>query len=132
LISDYLTIYGNSPWGEPDSKYYETIHTHFYYLIKKYKIYPRIPFRFYKDILEENELVIVLLEHIDYLLKLKGRTSLFGYAAYSVSKIKSPLSEMKNELKKLKGIGPTTERIILEILNKRSSSYYDTLYCDFD
>jgi DNA polymerase/3'-5' exonuclease PolX len=34
---------------------------------------------------------------------------------------------MKGELRKLKGIGKTTEGIILEILETGSSSYYEKL-----
>ena len=72
-------------------------------------------------------LVIVILEHIDYLLKLEGGKSPYGYAAYSISKLAEPLSDMKEELRQLKGVGKTTERIILEILNTGSSAYYQKL-----
>ncbi len=34
---------------------------------------------------------------------------------------------LKEDLKKINGIGPTTERIILEILKTGSSSYYEKL-----
>ena len=67
------------------------------------------------------------LEHIDYLLTLEGRTSPFGYAAYSVSRLKEPLSIMKDRLQELKGVGKMTEGIILEILETGSSSYYEKL-----
>jgi len=79
------------------------------------------------DILDENDRVIVMLEHIDYLLKLEGKTSPFGYAAYSLSKIKEPLSAMKGKLRELRGIGATTESIILEILETGTSSLYESL-----
>jgi len=81
----------------------------------------------YKDILSENDLVIVILEHIDYLLKMQGKKSPYGYAAYSISQLKEPLSTMKGELQKLKGVGKVTEGIILEILETGSSSYYKKL-----
>jgi len=95
--------------------------------MKKYKILPRIPLALYKDILEENDLVVVILEHIDYLLKLKGRTSPYSYAAYSVSQLKEPLSSMKRELRRINGVGKVTESIILEILETKTSSYYKKL-----
>jgi len=98
--------------------------------VKKYKIPPRIPLFLYKDILEANDLVVVILEHIDYLLKLQGRTSPYGYAAYSVSQIKEPLSFMKRELKRINGVGKVTEKIILEILETKSSSYYKKLLAE--
>jgi len=96
-------------------------------LIKKYKVSPRIPLALYKDILEENDLVVVILEHIDYLIKLKGRTSPYGYAAHSISQLKEPLSSIKKELKRINGVGKVTESIILEIIKTRSSSYYTKL-----
>jgi len=71
--------------------------------------------------------VIVVLEHIDYLLKLKGRTSPYDYATYSISQLKEPLSSMKRELKRINGVGKVTEKIILEILKTGSSSYYKKL-----
>ncbi|MCW4021435.1 MAG: hypothetical protein NWF14_09460 [Candidatus Bathyarchaeota archaeon] len=67
------------------------------------------------------------MEHIDYLLKLEGKRSPFGYAAYSISKLKNPLSTMNEELRKLRGVGRTTENIILEILETGFSSYYEEL-----
>ncbi len=130
LATDYQTIYQDSPWGSPTEEYSQSIHETFYHLIKHYKIPPRIPFRLYHDLLNEDDLVIVLLEHIDYMLKLMGRTSPYSYAAYSVSQLKQPLSDLKTDLKKLKGVGPTTERIILEILKTGRSSYYDKLYSE--
>lgn len=67
---------------------------------------------------------MVILEHIDYLLKLEGRSSPYGYAAYSISQIKEPLSTIKRELRRIGGVGKVTEKIILEILETGSSSYY--------
>jgi DNA polymerase/3'-5' exonuclease PolX len=87
----------------------------------------RIPPALYSDILSENDLVVVMLEHIDYLLKLEGKKSPFGYAAYSISQLKEPLSGMKGELRKIKGVGRTTEDIIHEILETGSSGYYEKM-----
>ena len=41
-----------------------------------------------------------------------------------------PLSSMKTKLRSIKGADPTTERIILEILNTGSSKYYEKLLID--
>jgi DNA repair photolyase len=131
LIVEYENIYQKSKWEEPAGEYYNSINLTFNSIIKKYKIPPRIPLSLYKDILEENDLVVVILEHIDYLLKLKGRTSPYGYAAYSVSRLKEPLSSMKRELKRIGGVGKVTEKIILEILETGSSSYYKKLLNDY-
>ena len=97
LTGEYENIYQKNKWGEAAGEYYDSINQTFNSIIKKYKIPPRIPLAIYLDILEENDLVVVILEQIDYLLKLKGRTSPYGYAAYSVSQLKEPLSHIKGE-----------------------------------
>ena len=130
LIVEYENIYQKSKWGEAAGEYYNSLNLTFNSIIKKYKIPPRIPLSLYKDILEENDLVVVILEHIDYFLKLQGRTSPYGYAAYSLSQLKEPLSSIRRELKKINGVGKVTESIILEILKTRSSSYYKKLLND--
>jgi DNA repair photolyase len=127
LTAEYQNIYTGSKWGEATGEYHSLLNRTFNSIAKEYKISKRIPLALYKDILRENDLVVVILEHIDYLLRLEGRTSPFGYAAYSISQLKEPLSTMKGELRKLKGIGKTTEGIILEILETGSSSYYEKL-----
>lgn len=127
LMGEYENIYQKNKWGKAAGEYYNSINLTFNNIMKKYKILPRVPLALYKDILEENDLVVVILEHIDYFLKLKERTSPYGYAAYSISQLKKPLSSMKRELKKINGVGKVTENIILEILETKSSSYYKKL-----
>ena len=127
LIPKYQKIYTADKWGQASGEYYNSINLTFNRIAKKYKMPKRIPYALFKDTLSENDLVIVILEHIDYFLKLEGKRSPYGYAAYSISKLKEPLSSMKGELRKLKGIGRTTEGIILEILETGTSSYYEKL-----
>jgi DNA repair photolyase len=127
FILEYQIIYGGSKWGEAIPAYYSQLNHTFNTLIKKYKIPMRIPPELYKDILCENDLVIVILEHLDYLLKLEGKKSPFGYAAYSLSQIQQPLSAMINKLDTIKGVGKTTENIIREILNTGGSIFYEQL-----
>jgi DNA repair photolyase len=127
LLSHYKNIYQKDKWGSPTQEYYRSINQTFNLLSRKYKIPRRIPPYIYKDILEENDLVIVILEHLDYLSKLEDKPSPYGYAAYSISKLKEPLSGIKNNLRSIKGVGKVTESIIKEILRTGSSSYYDKL-----
>lgn len=130
LITEYHHIYRGDKWGNAIEEYYKSIHKTFNSIIKKYKIPKRIPPKIFNDILNENDRVIVILEHIDYLLKSEGKKSPYGFAAYSISKLDKSLSSMKTELQTLKGVGPTTERIILEILNTGGSKYYEKLLID--
>jgi hypothetical protein len=127
LIAEYQNIYKGSEWGEATREYYGSISQRFNSIAEKYRMPRRMPLALYRDILEQNDLVVVILEHIDYLLKLEGKPSSFGYAAYSISQLKEPLSAMKGELQKIKGVSKAVEPVILEILETGSSSYYEKL-----
>jgi DNA repair photolyase len=127
LTAEYHLIYPGNKWGAATGDYYHSLNQTFSTIAKKYKIPKRIPAALYHDILSENDLVVVILEHLDYLLKLEGRTSPYGYAAYSISQLKEPVSAIKGQLQILKGVGKVTERIILEILDTKTCSYYKKL-----
>jgi DNA repair photolyase len=127
FLVEYNHIYRNDKWGSAIQPYYESIHKTFSVIAKKYKIPARIPGFIFKDYIDKNDLVVVLLEQIDYLLKLEGKQSSYGFAAYSISKLEQPISSIQNSLKQLKGVGPITEKIILEILKTGTSSYYENL-----
>jgi len=127
LIPEYSNIYKKDIWGSPTGDYYKSIHTTFDMISKKYQIPRRIPSKLFNDILSENDLVTVILEQLEYLLKLQGKESSYRWAANSISKLTDPLSSMKKDLRRINGVGPTTERIILEILETGTSSYYEKL-----
>jgi DNA repair photolyase len=127
LIKNYQNIYTGDKWGSATDGYYKSINLAFNNIIKKYRIPKRMPPQLYRNIIDENDLVVVILEHIDYLLKFEGKKSPFGYAAYSVSKLPEPLSNFRGRLQDIKGVGKTTERIILDILDTGSSYYYEKL-----
>jgi DNA polymerase/3'-5' exonuclease PolX len=95
--------------------------------VRKFELPVRVPHELFGRILSENDLVIVMLEHIDYLLKIRGESSSYGYAAYSISKLKEPLSRLRSNLVEVPGVGRFTEKVILEILDSGGSSYYRRL-----
>jgi hypothetical protein len=113
LDAKYLQIYSGDPWGNATAEYYNAINSIFSQLAKNSKMPRRMPPMLFKDILSENDLVIVMLEHIEYFLRLEGKRSSFGY--------------VKDRLREIKGVGEQTEKIILEILQTKNSSYYESL-----
>lgn len=127
LLINYQNIYSNNKWGSPSGEYFNSLNQLFHTIAKVSHMPVRIPLFLFQDILSENDLVVVLLEHIDYLSKLQGKKSPYGYAAYSISQIKTPLSDLKFHLREIKGVGRVTEKIILEILATGTSSYYESL-----
>ncbi len=130
LLPEYNKIYRGNKWGQASGKYYTAVNRLFSELAGKHNVPKRIPPELYSDILDDNDLAAVMLEHIDFLLKLKGEKSPFGYASYSISQLKEPLSSKKENLTGLKGVGRVTERIILEILETRRSTYLTKLLKD--
>jgi DNA repair photolyase len=130
LVEKYRRLYPGDKWGGAAGRYYDEINTVFAQVAGKYDMPKRVPLSLYQDILDENDLVVVLLEQMDYLLKLEGEKSPLGYAAYSLSQVKLPLSTIKQELRKLRGISNATEEIVLEILDSRSSTLYEQLMAD--
>lgn len=126
-IIDYENIYKGDKWGSATSSYYNSIHKTFSFFARQYKMPARIPRTLFKDFIDENDLVVVLLEQIDYLLKFHTKRSPYGFAAYSISNIKEPISNVKYDLRSIKGVGPTIEKIILEILDTGTCKYYEKL-----
>jgi len=127
LLTRYGQIYGENKWGQAEVGYYSSINSIFSELSRRYEIARRIPPALFSDILSENDLVVVMLEHLDYFLQLEGKRSSFGYAAYEISKLNTPLSTIKNRLGEIKSVGEKTEKIILEILETKNSACYNSL-----
>ena len=127
LLPEYANIYLKDKWGSLTKEYCRSLSQTFNLLSKKYKMPRRIPSHLYKDILEENDLVVVILEQLDYLAKLEDKHSPYGYTAYSISRLKESLSKRRDTLRNIKGVGKVTESIIKEILKTGSSGYYERL-----
>jgi len=131
LSAKYSLIYQENKWGSASEKYDGSIHSIIGPLLKKYGIPPRVSLGLFTDILDQNDRVIVLLEHIDYLLRMKGTSSSFGYAAYSISQLKESLSDLHVDIEKIKGVGKTIGSIIREILDNGTCKLYQQLFSSF-
>jgi DNA repair photolyase len=127
LVAKCEEIYKANEWGQATEEYYSPINLVFNQAAKTYKLRKRMPPSLYRDLLCENDLVVVMLEQMDYFLRLEGKRSSFSYAAYAISKLNAPLSTMKSKLREISGVGEKTEQIILEILETKGSAYYDSL-----
>jgi len=127
LLPDYNRLYKDSHWGEIRQDYSRIIHHRFFQIAKKHKMPVRIPHRFFAKILHPDDVVIVLLEHMDYLLKLNNRNSDLNYAAHSISQLQGSLCDWKEKLASIKGISPTAANCVMEILETGSSALYRDL-----
>ena len=129
LLPEYEIIYSqNSKWGASDYEYNKSLNQIFDKIATENNIPKRITPYIYKDIISENDLIIVILEQLDYLLKLKNRKSPYGYAAYSLSKLKSPIKDFSaNELLKISGVGEVSLKLIQEIIRTGTCKYYENM-----
>jgi len=127
LVAKYEEIFPANEWGHATDAYYAPLNSVFNQTAKMLGLRRRMPPTLYRDILWENDLVVVMLEQLDYFLQLEGKRSSFGYAAYAISRLDTPLSALKSKLRTISGVGEKTEQIILEILSTKGSAYYDSL-----
>ena len=98
LRSRYESIFPeNSRWGEPRADYIKSVNQIFDETATACGIPKRMPPSMYREIIGENDLVIVMLEHLDYLLKLKNRNSSYGYAAYTLSMLGRSIWQVRRD-----------------------------------
>jgi len=127
FLPNYEIIYTDDKWGNATKEYYQSIDQTFQTIMKQYSIPKRIPPVLFKDIILENDVVVIILDQLHYLVGLQGKKSPYGFAAYNISKLNQNISTMKNKLQTIKGVGRVTERIILEILETGTSTYYEKI-----
>lgn len=128
-VEEYGKIYSSeNPWGAPDPHYSNSINRNFDQIASKYGIPKRIPSRIFAPFVSAKELVMIILEQLDYLVQLKGQKSPYGYAAYSIAKLKDPIEKLTyDELLRIKGVGPVTAKLIQEVVRTGRCKYYESL-----
>jgi DNA repair photolyase len=127
LPREYDRLYRGDRWGRASATYYDALNRTLGRLAGSYGLPRRMPPALYSDILSENDLVIVILEHLDFLLALEGQKSSYRFGANSIAALQVPVSQVRSKLRDLSGIGPATERIILEIVDTGRCRYYEGL-----
>jgi DNA repair photolyase len=128
LSSKYDMIYPSEHrWGEASHEYIDSVSKIFDKYASMYKIPKRIPPRIYGNILSRTDLIIIILEHLDYLNRLKQRKTPYGYAAYSLSKTGMTIRELGKDISIVKGVGKAALSIIREILRTGTCKQYEDL-----
>lgn len=127
----YQKIYHGDKWGNTSHDYYEEISLRFFRLANHYKMPVRIPQKYFQHLLSPNDFIVVMLEQLDYQCQMLKIKSPYGYAAYAVSKLSTPIQEVK-DLTTIKGVGSVTQKIIKELLTTGNSSYYTKLCCQIN
>lgn len=129
LLPEYDLLYSSeSQWGEPRADYCQGVHELFDKIAALLNLPKRMPPQIYKKLVSRNDFIIIIPEHLDYLLKLKNQKSPYGYAAYGISQLHAPIDSLNpSDILKIKGVGNTTFRIIHEIIQTGSSRFYEKL-----
>jgi hypothetical protein len=83
-------LYPPSPWGQPSPAYGRELERRLFALSRGYQVPLRMPPELYSSLLEESDRILVALEHIDYLLRIRGRRSAFGRAAATLAAGREP------------------------------------------
>jgi len=126
-LAKYKKIYSDNKYGQATWKYYEYIGKSFNEAVKKVHIPSRIPAKIFNGIIDKTDQVVVMLEHIDYVLKPQWRKNPYSYAAYAISQLPEPIESYKNKLTTINGIGEKTASIINEIIETGTSAYYEKI-----
>lgn len=127
LEYSYDMIYPGDRWGNPTEEYRRYAAEAFAEASKPFRVPRRIPPRLFPSNVTENERVAVMLEHLDAVSRERGYDSTYGWAARSVREAAEPLSAIRTRLRGLSGVGPSTERLIREILDTGTSRLYERL-----
>lgn len=128
LLSKYDKIYTGNKYGEADYQYYKKINQTYQSVLKKYNIPQRVPAHLVRNIISRNDLIVVILEQLDYLFRQQGKKTSYLKAAYAISQLKEPVSLLFGGLQ-LKGIDADAEKIIVEILQTGTSNIYEKILC---
>jgi DNA repair photolyase len=126
-LAQYDRIYIGDRRGEAGVGHCGSLGKLFAGASRRHGIPLRIPPRLYGDLLPENDVVVVMLEQIDYLLRMQGRQSPFGYAGYAISKVNEPLCGMLDRIAEMRGVGEMSAGVIREIIQTRRSLLLERL-----
>jgi DNA repair photolyase len=85
LEEGYRKLYPGDRWGRAAGAYYGALERRFGVLARKHRLPPRIPPALYEGLLPPAERAVVVLEHLHYLLQLRGEQSAYRAAARTLA-----------------------------------------------
>ncbi len=127
LLSEYGKIYRNDRWGQATGEYYRHLNERFRQIAANYNLPLRMPAELFRDLLNEQDRVVVILDQMDYLFRLRGKASTFGYAARAVARLAEPIRDQLRTGRPLPGISGKARALIGEILETGSAGQYKRL-----
>ena len=130
-VAGYGTVYdaASDRWGSPSGTYLEYFGPLVHQTALRYGLPRRIPASLFPNNLTIAERAGVILDQMDSLMRERGLTSTWGRASRSLHGLEVPLESPEGwkNLRQLGGVGPATERIIIEITDTGTSRVYERL-----
>jgi hypothetical protein len=128
LQEEYERLYSaSSQYGEPPAEYNRRLNGFFREACRKYRLAVRIPAQAFRDIIAADDYARCLISHIDYMLRLRGRKSGLGYAAYVLEKDGRPLTEILHLSRPPAGVNGYAMKLVREIMNTGTAGDYNKL-----
>jgi DNA repair photolyase len=127
LVAEYGKIYRGDRWGQAAGGYYRRLHRRLGRIADRYDLPLRMPVELFTDLLEDRDRVVVILEQMDYLFRLKGQTSAYGSAARAVARMPAPACDWLRSEEPLPGISGKARSLIREILETGTAQDYERL-----
>ena len=118
---------GDQGGGQVEGGYYRRLYERFRRIAGRYDLHLRMPPRLFRDLLDEQDRVVVILDQMDYLFRLRGKASAYGAAARAVARLDGPIREQLQPQKPLPGISGKARLLIDEILATGTAQEYERL-----
>ncbi len=124
LSINYDMIFNKDKWGSANSDYYQYIDSVFDQVAARHNMPRRINVSLAKNLFDLNTKAALILEHLDYISKLRGHKTPYGQAARKIRMMQDSIENLKSP-RDINGVGTFTAKIIREIIDTGTSSYYE-------
>jgi DNA repair photolyase len=126
LVKKYDDLYeGSDRWGGARGQYPHQVYQRFFNLANEYRMPARIPASLFSSILNPNDRVIVMLEHILHIQRLMNEKTELGKAIKFVSALSEPLIQYRSGMFMQDELGSETWEIIDEIIQRGTCPLYE-------
>jgi len=134
LLPKYRRIYRGERWGQAAGQYYPRLCERFRRIAQRYRIPLRMPPELFNDLLDDKDRVVVILDQMDYLLRLGGKASAYRRAARAVARweglleeLVQPAPELLDSGREAGGLNAKARSLIREILQTGTAREHEQL-----